>query len=96
MDLLKTQNVSFAYQNKFQTVKAVREVTCSFELGRAYAIVGKSGSGKTTFLSLLAGLEIPTEGDVLFEGTSTREMDCDVSSLLPMILRSPPRWMRSG
>jgi len=78
MDLLKTQNVSFAYQNKFQTVKAVREVTCSFELGRAYAIVGKSGSGKTTFLSLLAGLEIPTEGDVLFEGTSTREMDCDV------------------
>ena len=77
MDILKTENLSFSYQNKFQTVNAVKNVTCSFELGKCYAIVGKSGSGKTTFLSLLAGLELPTEGKVIFGEKSTSEMDCD-------------------
>ena len=78
MAILTTENASFTYQNKSQTVRAVREVSCSFELGRAYAIVGKSGSGKTTLLSLLAGLELPTEGKVWFEGTATADMDCDI------------------
>ncbi|MBE7003538.1 MAG: ABC transporter ATP-binding protein [Ruminococcaceae bacterium] len=77
MELLKAENVSFTYQNKYQTVHAVKQASCSFEPGRTYAIVGKSGSGKTTFLSLLAGLELPTGGDVFFEGRSTRDMDCD-------------------
>ena len=78
MALLNVENASFTYQNKSQTVRAVRDVTCSFDEGRAYAIVGKSGSGKTTLLSLLAGLELPTEGKVWFEGTATAEMDCDL------------------
>ena len=77
MEILKAENLSFSYQNKFQTVHAVKNVTCGFESGKAYAIVGKSGSGKTTLLSLLAGLELPTEGKVFFEDKSTTDMDCD-------------------
>ena len=77
MVILRTEQASFAYQNKFQTVQAVKQVSCEFELGKAYAIVGKSGSGKTTLLSLLAGLELPTEGKVYFEDTATSDMDCD-------------------
>ncbi len=77
MEILKAENLSFSYQNKFQTVHAVKNVTCGFELGKAYAIVGKSGSGKTTLLSLLAGLELPTEGKVFFNGKATTDMDCD-------------------
>ncbi|MBQ7874048.1 MAG: ABC transporter ATP-binding protein [Oscillospiraceae bacterium] len=77
MDILTAKNASFAYQNKSQTVRAVREVSCGFELGKCYAIVGKSGSGKTTLLSLLAGLELPTEGEILFDGKSTAQIDCD-------------------
>ena len=77
MDILKAENLSFSYQNKFQTVNAVKNVTCGFELGKAYAIVGKSGSGKTTLLSLLAGLELPTEGKVFFDEKATTDMDCD-------------------
>ncbi len=77
MEILKAENLSFSYQNKFQTVHAVKNVTCGFELGKAYAIVGKSGSGKTTLLSLLAGLELPTEGKVFFDGKATTDMDCD-------------------
>ena len=77
MEILIAQQASFTYQNKSQSVKAVREASCSFELGKCYAIVGKSGSGKTTFLSLLAGLELPTEGKILYDGIATSEMDCD-------------------
>ena len=77
MEILKAENLSFSYQNKFQTVNAVKHVTCGFELGKAYAIVGKSGSGKTTLLSLLAGLELPTEGKVFYDEKATTDMDCD-------------------
>ena len=77
MEILRTENLTFSYQNKFQTVQAVKNVTCSFEQGKAYAIVGKSGCGKTTLLSLLAGLELPQSGKVYFEDTATADMDCD-------------------
>ncbi len=78
MEILKTENLSFSYKNRFQTVNAVKGVTCSFETGKCYAIVGKSGSGKTTLLSLLAGLELPSEGKVIFEQQTTADMDCDL------------------
>ena len=78
MEILRTENLSFTYKNKYQTVNAVKNVTCAFEKGKAYAIVGKSGSGKTTLLSLLAGLEKPTEGKVLFNDKSLEELNCDI------------------
>ncbi len=77
MTTLTAENLTFSYQNKYQTVTAVRDVSISFQPGLCYAIVGKSGSGKTTLLSLLAGLELPTEGHVRLDGVSTRDMDCD-------------------
>ncbi len=77
MELLRVENASFSYRNKYQTVDAVKNVSCAFHRGKAYAIVGKSGSGKTTFLSLLAGLELPTAGRVVFEGVGTDRMDRD-------------------
>ena len=77
MHILKAEQVSFSYVNKSQTVQAVKEASCSFETGRCYAIVGKSGSGKTTHLSLLAGLERPTGGRVLFEDQATADLNCD-------------------
>ncbi len=55
--IIEAVNVSYIYQTKYQKTKALSEVSCSFERGKVYAITGKSGSGKSTFLSLLAGLE---------------------------------------
>ena len=77
MEILKADNVSFSYVNRYQRVDAVKNAACIFETGKAYAIVGKSGSGKTTFLSLLAGLELPNGGAVLFHGTPTPKLDRD-------------------
>lgn len=77
MSILSLQNVSYAYSNKYQTVKALKDVSCSFKQGFIYAVVGKSGSGKSTMLSLMAGLDVPNEGDVFFRGTSTRTLNLD-------------------
>ena len=72
---IELKNVSYSYCGKYQTVHAVDNVSYSFEGGKMYAIVGKSGSGKTTLLSLMAGLDLPSEGDVIVDGTSTRKRD---------------------
>ncbi len=72
---ISLNNVSYSYKGKFQTVKAVDGVSYEFEPGKCYAIVGKSGSGKTTLLSLMAGLDLPTEGEILVDGKSTKEWD---------------------
>ena len=75
MAVIEVKNVSFQYRNKYQTVKALNGVNCAFEEGRLYALVGKSGSGKSTLLSLMAGLMLPTEGEILFEGKPTSTID---------------------
>lgn len=75
--IIAAENVSYTYQSKYQQTKALSEVTCDFERGKVYAITGKSGSGKSTFLSLLAGLDVPSEGRLLIDGKDIREMDRD-------------------
>ena len=64
-------NVCYSYRGKYQTVRAVGGVSYEFQPGKMYAIVGKSGSGKTTLLSLMAGLDLPTEGQVIVDGKPT-------------------------
>ena len=46
----------------------MQNVSAELETGKMYAILGPSGSGKTTLLSLLGGLDVPTQGSVLFDG----------------------------
>ncbi len=77
MSILSMENVSYTYRNRYQTVNAVCNVSYEFELGHVYAVVGKSGSGKTTMLSMLAGLDLPTEGRVLFDGKPTSTLNRD-------------------
>lgn len=65
MPILELKNVSYAYEKG----KAVlQNVSGSLETGKMYAILGPSGSGKTTLLSLLGGLDVPTQGKILFDG----------------------------
>ena len=70
MEILRAEHVSYSYQTKYQKVEAVRDVSCTFEQGNFYAIIGESGSGKSTFLSLLAGLDVPLEGTIYVQGKS--------------------------
>ena len=78
MSVLSVQSVSYSYKTKYQTVQAVKDVSCDLSAGTLYALVGKSGSGKTTLLSLLAGLDTPQSGDIIVGGQSLREIDVDI------------------
>jgi len=77
MSILTLKNVSYSYKTKYRMVQALKGVSCSFEQGKVYAIIGKSGSGKTTMLSLVAGLDLPSDGEVLYKNTTTRKIDKD-------------------
>lgn len=75
MSALALKNVTYTYKNALKS--AVSGITYAFEEGKVYAVVGPSGSGKTTLLSLLAGLDLPTEGEVSFDGKSLAGLDLD-------------------
>lgn len=66
MSIMQLENVDFTYGSAAQRV--LKNVSYDFEVGTFYAIVGSSGAGKTTMLSLLAGLDAPTDGAVRFDG----------------------------
>ena len=77
MNILELHEVGYTYRTQYQQVEALKGVSHSFETGKLHAIMGRSGSGKTTLLSLMAGLDLPTTGQVLFEGASTAEMNLE-------------------
>lgn len=77
MSILTVKEVTYTYTSKYQTVEAVSNVSCEFETGRMYAIVGHSGSGKSTLLSLLAGLDLPTQGEIYVEDKPMSTLDRD-------------------
>ena len=71
MSVLKLENISFAYDKK----PIFKNLNLEFEKGKVYAIVGKSGTGKTTLLSVLSGLAAPTSGNVYYEGQDVEKMN---------------------
>lgn len=75
MPVLSLDNVTYYYKNSQKP--AVASATCDFEAGTLHAVIGPSGSGKSTLLSMLAGLDMPTEGDVLLGDTAIRTLDLD-------------------
>lgn len=77
MNKLRIENISYRYSNHYQTTYALREVSAQFQSGQFCVIEGKSGSGKTTMLSLLAGLDLPSEGTIYLNEKSYRELNRD-------------------
>lgn len=65
MSILEARNTKYSYDGNKAVLK---NVSIEFEVGKIYAILGPSGCGKTTLLSLLGGLDSPSDGQVLFEG----------------------------
>ena len=74
MSVLEVKNVSYYYSKDKLVLDDISE---QFESGKMYVILGPSGCGKTTLLSLLGGLDVPKEGQVLFEGKEINKKELE-------------------
>ena len=77
MSLLETNHVDYYYQDGDQRRYILKDASVAFEKGKLYSILGQSGSGKTTFLSLISALDAPKEGTVLLEDKDIKEIGYD-------------------
>lgn len=77
MGILKLENVGYRYKDAPKDVYVFRNKNYDFEQGKIYAIRGKSGTGKTTLLSLITGLEKCTEGKVIYDGKELKKTNLD-------------------
>jgi putative ABC transport system ATP-binding protein len=64
MSTLKIVDLKYAYEKGKPVLKGI---SASMEAGKMYVILSPSGCGKTTLLSLLGGLDVPTSGQVLYQ-----------------------------
>ncbi|MBQ3384621.1 MAG: ABC transporter ATP-binding protein [Erysipelotrichaceae bacterium] len=74
MNILEVKDLLYYYQDGSKKRIILEGVNASFERGKFYTILGESGSGKTTFLSLISALDAPKEGVILYEGKDIREI----------------------
>lgn len=71
---LEFRGLSFRYGG-LDAPYILRHINLKIPAGKTFAIVGRSGSGKSTFVKLLAGLLEPTEGSILYDGVDMRILD---------------------
>ena len=62
--MIELKNVT----KKFDSNDVVKNVNLKFETGNIYGFYGRNGSGKSVLMKLIAGLYVPTEGEVLYDG----------------------------
>ena len=74
MALIEITDLGKVYNSKTVPVKAVKHLDLKIDKGEFTAIVGPSGSGKTTLLNLIGGLDSPTYGKIVIDGTSIEEL----------------------
>ena len=75
MEILRVEHLSKSYGKGNTEVRALDDVSVSVQKGDFVAIVGPSGSGKSTLLHLLGGVDRPTSGRVLIDGTDIYQLN---------------------
>lgn len=82
MKVLECKNLTKEYLSGDGVIKAIDNISLSFEQGEFVAITGPSGSGKSTLLHNLSSLENPTSGDVIYNGESLKKYNDNQLSIL--------------
>jgi putative ABC transport system ATP-binding protein len=75
MSMIQLQNLSKSYPMGKRTLTVLKGVSLTIEKGELVAIMGASGSGKTTMLNLIGCLDRPTSGSYLFEGKEVSRLN---------------------
>ena len=69
MAFIEVKNLSKIYQMGEVKIKAIENVSFSIDEGELVVILGPSGAGKTTILNILGGMDSPTSGSIIIDGT---------------------------
>jgi len=80
--IIQAQNLSYEIANHDNYIRILQGLNLTINVGDQVAIIGSSGSGKSTLLSLLAGLDVPTSGQVLVEMKAFSSLDEDGRALV--------------
>ena len=73
--LIEFRSVSKYYYMGDETVRAADKISLTIDAGEFVAIVGKSGSGKSTCMNIIGCLDVPTDGEYLLDGRSVGELN---------------------
>lgn len=73
MRLIELKNVTKTYGKKANKVHALNDISIQFDSGDMVAIMGTSGSGKSTFLNILGTIDEPTSGNLFIQGKDINE-----------------------
>ncbi|WXR62473.1 ABC transporter ATP-binding protein [Peptostreptococcaceae bacterium AGR-M142] len=74
-DILVAKNLQKIYGGKNNSYRALNDISFSIEEGEFIGIMGPSGAGKTTLLNILSTIDIPTSGEVVFDGVNISNMN---------------------
>ncbi|MGB9144347.1 MAG: ATP-binding cassette domain-containing protein, partial [Acidobacteriaceae bacterium] len=75
--MIEVRGLKKSIRNGARTVEILRGIDLTIPKGQFAAIMGASGSGKSTLLGLLAGLDSPSEGEVILDGVSIGALEED-------------------
>ena len=73
MSILKLENVSQSFGSGLHAAHVLKDINLNVQEGEFLVLLGFSGTGKTTLINLMAGLEQPTKGNVTFKGETVKE-----------------------
>ena len=74
-NIIECRSVSFSYNEGNNQTSVLKNLNFEIKSGETTAIIGQSGCGKSTLLNLMAGLDTPTDGDVLIANTNISKIN---------------------
>lgn len=77
MNILEIKELRKTYGTGETKVQALNGINLTVERGEFVAVVGSSGSGKTTFLNMVGGLDVPTDGEIIVDQKKIQELSDD-------------------
>lgn len=77
MQIIQLKNINKRVDSGYEHIQILQDINFGVEAGESIAIVGASGSGKSTLLGLMAGLDLPSSGDIIFNGRQLTQLSED-------------------